>query len=288
MTKLIVLGATGLLGNTLLKYFSKQSNIKCYGIIRKNSDIDKLKSIKNVKLYKIDYKNQNNIIKVFNKIKPNLIINCIGLVKQLTHKNQLSEIIRINSFLPHYLTELANVKNKTRFIQFSTDCVFSGTKGKYKETDFPGAQDIYGRSKLLGELTYPNTLTLRTSIIGHELQTKYSLLSWFLDQKKPIKGYKNAIFSGLTALEIAKFLDKFIIPNKKLNGMYHLSGNTISKYELLNLVKSFYKKDIKIIIDKKVKINRSLNSNLLQKQTGYKPPNWTKLIQEMFEFYMYK
>ena len=288
MTKLIVLGATGLLGSTLLKYFSKQSNIKCYGIIRVNSDINKLKNIKNVKLYKIDYKNKNSILKVFNKIKPNLIINCIGVIKQLTHKNQLSEIIRINSFLPHYLTELANVKSKTRFIQFSTDCVFSGTKGKYKETDFPGAQDIYGRSKLLGELTYPNTLTLRTSIIGHELQTKYSLLNWFLDQKKPIKGYKNAIFSGLTALEIAKFLDKFIIPNKKLNGMYHLSGNTISKYELLNLVKSVYKKDIKIIIDKKVKINRSLNSNLLQKQTGYKPPNWTKLIQEMFEFYMYK
>ena len=288
MIKLIVLGSTGLLGSTLLKYFSKQSNIKCYGIIRINSDINKLKNIKNVKLYKIDYKNKNSILKVFNKIKPNLIINCIGVIKQLTHKNQLSEIIRINSFLPHYLTELANVKSKTRFIQFSTDCVFSGTKGKYKETDFAGAQDIYGRSKLLGELTYPNTLTLRTSIIGHELQTKYSLLNWFLDQKKPIKGYKNAIFSGLTALEIAKFLDKFIIPNKKLNGMYHLSGNTISKYELLNLVKSVYKKDIKIIIDKKVKINRSLNSNLLQKQTGYKPPNWTKLIQEMFEFYMYK
>lgn len=288
MTKLIVLGSTGLLGNTLLKYFSTQTHIKCYGIIRKNSDFSKLKSIKNVKLYKIDYKKKNSILKVFNKIKPNLIINCIGVIKQLTHKNQLSEIIKINSHLPHYLTELANIKSKTRFIQFSTDCVFSGTKGKYKETDYPCAQDIYGRSKLLGELTYPNTLTLRTSIIGHELQTKYSLLSWFLDQNKPIKGYKNAIFSGLTALEIAKFLDKFIIPNKKLEGMYHLSGNTISKYELLNLVKSVYKKDIKIIIDKKVKINRSLNSNLLQKQTGYKPPNWITLIQEMFEFYMYK
>jgi len=288
MIKIIVLGSTGLLGSTLLKYFSKQSNIKCYGIIRKNSDIDKLKNIKNIKLYKIDYKNKNSITKVFNKIKPNLIINCIGIVKQLTHKNQLSEIIRVNSFLPHYLAELANMKNKTRFIQFSTDCVFSGTKGKYKETDFPGAQDIYGRSKLFGELTYSNTLTLRTSIIGHELQTKYSLLNWFLDQKKSVKGYKNAIFSGLTALEIAKFLDKFIIPNKKLNGMYHLSGNPISKYDLLNLIKSVYKKDIKINIDKKVKINRSLNSNLLQKQTGYKPPNWTKIIQEMFEFYMYK
>jgi len=109
-----------------------------------------------------------------------------------------------------------------------------------------------------------------------------------LSQKGPIKGYKNAIFSGLTALEIAKFLDKFIISNKKLNGLYHLSGNAISKYDLLNIIKNVYKKDIKIMIDKNVKINRSLNSNLLQKKTGYKPRNWTKLIQEMFEFYMYK
>ena len=284
----MILGSTGLLGSTLLKYFSRQNNFKCYGAIRKNSDIAKLRNIKNIKLYKIDYKNKNNIIKIFNKIKPNLIINCIGVVKQLTYKNQLSEIIRVNSFLPHYLTELANLQKKVRFIHLSTDCVFSGTKGKYKETDFPDAQDIYGRSKLLGELTYPNTLTLRTSIIGHELKTKYSLLNWFLSQKRPVKGYKNAIFSGLTALEIAKLLDRFIIPNKKLNGMYHLSGNAISKYDLLNIIKRVYKKDIKIIIDKNIKINRSLNCNLLQKKTGYKPRNWTKLIQEMFEFYMYK
>ena len=284
----MILGSTGLLGSTLLKYFSRQNNFKCYGAIRKNSDIAKLRNIKNIKLYKIDYKNKNNIIKIFNKIRPNIIINCIGVVKQLTYKNKLSEIIRVNSFLPHYLTELANLQKKVRFIHLSTDCVFSGIKGKYKETDFPDAQDIYGRSKLLGELTYPNTLTLRTSIIGHELKTKYSLLNWFLSQKRPVKGYKNAIFSGLTALEIAKLLDRFIIPNKKLNGMYHLSGNAISKYDLLNIIKRVYKKDIKIIIDKNIKINRSLNCNLLQKKTGYKPRNWTKLIQEMFEFYMYK
>ena len=110
----------------------------------------------------------------------------------------------------------------------------------------------------------------------------------FLNQKKSVNGYKNAIFSGLTSLEIAKILHKYIIPNANLRGMYHLSGKAISKYDLLNIIKRIYKKDIKIILDRKVKINRSLNSNILQKQIGYKPRNWNKLIQEMFDFNMYK
>jgi dTDP-4-dehydrorhamnose reductase len=286
--KILILGSTGLLGSTLLKYFSKKSNFKCYGAIRKKSDTIKLKNIKNIKLYKINYKKRCNIVKVFNQLKPNLIINCIGVIKQLAQKNKTSEIIRVNSFLPHYLAKIVNSQKKIRLIHFSTDCVFSGAKGNYKETDLPDAQDIYGRSKLLGELSCSNTLTLRTSIIGHELQTKHSLLNWFLDQKKSVKGYKNAIFSGLTTLEIAKVLDKFIIPNKNLEGLYHLSGKTISKYDLLNLIKKVYKLNIKININRNVKINRSLNSNSLQQSTGYKPNSWNKIIKEMFEFSNYK
>lgn len=288
MIKILILGPTGLLGNTLLKYFSKKNNFKCYGAIRKKSDTIKLKNIKNIKLYKINYKKRINIIKLFNQIKPNLIINCIGIIKQLTKKKKTSEIIRVNSFLPHYLAEIVNLQKKIRLIHFSTDCVFSGIKGNYKETDLPDASDIYGRSKLLGELSCSNTLTLRTSIIGHELQTKHSLLNWFLDQKKSVKGYKNAIFSGLTTLEIAKVLDKFIIPNKNLEGLYHLSGKKISKYDLLNLIKKVYKQNVKININRNVKINRSLNSNSLQQITGYKPSSWNKIIKEMFEFSNYK
>lgn len=288
MIKILILGSTGLLGSALLKYFSKKNNFKCYGGIRKKSDTIKLKNIKNIKLYKINYKKKRDIIKVFNQIKPDLIVNCIGVIKQLVQKKKVSEILRVNSVLPHYFAQIVNLQKKIRLIHFSTDCVFSGTKGKYRETDLPDAQDIYGRSKLLGELSYPNTLTLRTSVIGHELQTKYSLLNWFLDQKKSVKGYKNAIFSGLTSLEIAKVLDKFIIPNKNLEGLYHLSGKKISKYDLLNLIKKVYKKDIKININKNVKINRSLNSNSLQQITGYKPSGWNKIIKEMFEFTNYK
>jgi len=286
--KILILGSTGLIGSTLLKYFSKKNNFKCYGGIQKKSDTIKLKNIKNIKLYKINYKKKRDIIKVFNQIKPDLIINCIGVTKQLVQKKKISEILRVNSVLPHYFAQIVNLQKKIRLIHFSTDCVFSGTKGKYRETDLPDAQDIYGRSKLLGELSYPNTLTLRTSCIGHELQTKYGLLNWFLDQKKSVKGYKNAIFSGLTSLEIAKVLYKFIIPNKNLEGLYHLSGKKISKYDLLNLIKKVYKKDIKININKNVKINRSLNSNSLQQITGYKPSGWNKIIKEMFEFTNYK
>ncbi len=287
MIKIVILGSTGLLGSSLLKYFSRKNNFKCYGLIRKKTDIIKLNHIKNKKLYKIDYKKRHNIIKLFNKIKPNIIINCIGIIKQLVQRNKISEVIRINSFLPHYLAQLTNLK-KIRFIHFSTDCVFSGTKGKYKETDLPDPQDIYGRSKLLGEVKYHNTLTLRTSIIGHELKTKNSLLNWFLEQKKFINGYKNVFFSGLTTLEVAKVLDKFIIPNKRLTGLYHLSGKQISKYDLLNLIKKVYKKNIKININRKIKINRSLNSNSLQKIIGYKPRSWDKIINEMYEFNNYK
>lgn len=288
MIKILILGSTGLLGSTLLKYFSKKNNFKCYGAIRKKSDAVKLKYIKGIKLYKVDYKKKYSIIKVFNQINPNIIINCIGITKQLVHKNKISEIIWVNSFLPHFLAQIVNSQKKIRLIHFSTDCVFSGTKGNYKETDLPDAQDIYGRSKLLGEISYSNTLTLRTSIIGHELQTKYSLLNWFLDQKKFVEGYKNAFFSGLTTLEIAKVLDRFIISNKKLEGLYHFSGKKICKYNLLNLIKKVYKKDIKININRNIKINRSLNSNSLKIITGYKPKSWNKIIKEMFEFNNYK
>ena len=287
MTKVLILGSTGLLGSTILKYFSIKSNFKCFGTIRKSSDKKKLKYINKVKLYKVDFDKSRSLRKVFSMIKPNLVINCIGVVKQVLNNNMNSEIIRVNSFLPHYLSELANENNEIRFIHFSTDCVFSGLKGRYLESDVTDAKDIYGVSKMLGEVDKSNTLTLRTSIIGQELQTNYSLLNWFLSQKKQIKGYKNAIFSGLTAPEIARVIHNYVIPNKKIRGIYHLSGKPISKYDLLYILKKIYKKKIKIVPDLKIKINRSLNSNLFQKATGYKPQTWNKLIEEMYEFYKY-
>tara|TARA_B100001093_G_scaffold132296_1_gene124842 strand:- start:5605 stop:6471 length:867 start_codon:yes stop_codon:yes gene_type:complete len=284
MIRLLILGSTGLIGNNLLKYFSHQKNFRCYGAIRRNSDKKKLKNIKNIKLFKINFSDKKNIKDTFDKIKPNLVINCLGVIKHITNKNKFSEIIRSNSLLPHYFAELLSNKKKTRLIHFSTDCVFSGAKGNYKENDLADAHDLYGRSKFLGEVYYSNTLTLRTSVIGHEIESGHNLLNWFLKQNKPVAGFKNAIFSGLTTLQIAKILHRFIIPNKRIAGLYHLSGKKINKYDLLKLIKKVYQKDIKIKTNHDMIIDRSLNSNALQKITGYKPTNWFKNIKEMFEF----
>ena len=166
----------------------------------------------------------------------------------------------------------------------STDCVFSGLKGGYKESDFPDANDLYGRSKFLGEVDYPNAITLRTSIIGHELNGSRSLVDWFLSQSGSVSGYGKAIFSGLPTVEIAKIIRDFVIPNPHLHGVYHVSADPISKYELLKLLAIKYDKSIHIDLDNSVVIDRSLNSNKFRSLTGFKPAHWGKLIDTMHNF----
>tara|TARA_Y100000813_G_C23954729_1_gene254368 strand:- start:33 stop:518 length:486 start_codon:yes stop_codon:yes gene_type:complete len=157
-------------------------------------------------------------------------------------------------------------------------------QGNYLETDFADANDIYGRSKFLGEISNNGNITIRTSFIGKELGTNRALLNWFLSQKGKIKGYKNAIYSGLTTLEVARVLDKYVIPNPDLKGLYHLSAENIDKYSLLTLLNKVYKKDLFIEEDLNIRIDRSLNSNKFRKETGFKPLKWEKAIQEMREF----
>ena len=159
-------------------------------------------------------------------------------------------------------------KYDIRFIHLSTDCVFSGKKGFYSENDFPDPIDIYGKSKLLGELDYGNSLTIRKSVIGHELTNKRGLLEWFLSQKDEVQGYKNAIFSGLTTLELARLIETYIIPKENLKGVMHISGQTISKYDLLKLISCIYSQQKEIKLNESVKIDRSLNSTKFNHLTG--------------------
>jgi dTDP-4-dehydrorhamnose reductase len=183
---------------------------------------------------------------------------------------------------------LAKLSNKYHFrlIHISTDCIFSGLKGNYAENDTPDATDLYGKTKLLGEINYKNAVTIRTSVIGHEVSTTQGLLDWFLSQSGVVKGFEKAIFSGLTNIELAKIIYKTIIPNYNLKGIYHISGETISKYRLLLIIKKIYNmKNIVIISEKKKKINRSLNSNYFKNETGYKSPAWLKMIKEMHKYY---
>ncbi len=279
--KIIIFGANGLLGYALLNYFYFKKNYDVYGVVRNNNAYKKLKKKFNNKIIQIkNYKKIDVIDKLFKKIKPQIIINCVGIIKQSRNINNTNEVIYINSILPHLFDKFA-VSFKARLIHFSTDCVFVGKKGNYSEDDFPSSEDIYGRSKFLGEVKSKNSITLRTSIIGHEIDSSKSLLNWFMSKSKNVKGYINAIFSGLPVSEIAKIIDKYIIPNKRLNGILHISSNPISKYHLLLIIKKIYDKKINILINRSKKIDRSLNSSLFRKLTGYKIKPWSQMIREM-------
>ena len=149
------------------------------------------------------------------------------------------QAIPINSLLPHRLARLCELSG-ARLVHISTDCIFAGDKGGYLETDPSDAIDLYGRSKFLGEVSYRNSVTLRTSIIGHELQSSHGLINWFLAQDKQCKGFSQAIFSGLPTVVLAGIIRDVVIPNEDLFGVYHVASQPISKYNLLKLVADVY------------------------------------------------
>ena len=283
--KILVLGVSGMVGNALFKVLSKNNDYDVFGSTRNNLIKSLFPSQLNDKIINsIDVENVDILGSLLAKVKPNIVINCIGVIKQLEQANNPLYVVPVNILLPHRLSHMCDLIN-ARLIHLSSDCVFSGKKGNYIETDETDPKDLYGRSKLLGEVLYPNTITLRTSIFGHELNTSHGLIDWFLSQKKTIKGYTNMIFSGLPNYELAKIIGDFIIPKKKLHGLYHVGAKPISKFELLELVRNKYKKDLTIEPFDEIKINRSLNSSLFQESFGYSPPSWKQMISEMYSFY---
>jgi len=284
--KLLILGASGLLGNTLIKYFLKKSDFQTFGTIRYNSQVEffNKKYHKNFTILK-DILNFAELENIVGNIRPNVVINCIGLNNKIKKNDffTIEKYILINSLYPHKLQSICS-RFGIRLIQLSSDCVFSGIKGNYSEKDLPDPLDIYGKSKLMGELESDNCLTIRKSAIGHELITKDGLLDWFLSRNDKVEGYKKAIFSGLTVLELARIIDIFILPRKELKGILHIAGFPISKYDLLNMISSEYKKSIELIPNDSFKINRSLDSTYFTRITGYQIQPWPLLIKSMHEF----
>ena len=285
--KLLILGSSGLLGNTLTKYFFEKNNYETFGFLR---DTAKLKFFKRKYINRLiiiqDILNINDLSSKIKVLRPNVIINCIGQTNKIRGQNlnNLENFININSLFPFRLKALCD-EIQSRLIHFSSDCVFSGEKGFYSERDNPDPTDVYGKSKLLGELDSENIITIRKSVIGHELDSKKGLLEWFLNQEGYVEGYKEAIFSGLTVLELARIIDMYILPNKNIKGIIHLSAEPISKYDLLKIIANQYNKIINIKPNKEIKIDRSLNSQYFKKVTGYKSVPWPSLIKSMKEFY---
>lgn len=212
-----------------------------------------------------------------------VVINAIGVIKQISSEVKKSDFVKINSWLPHYLMELCD-EYGARFIEVSTDCVFKGSKGLYSEKDVPDARDIYGMSKLLGEVTdNPNALTIRTSIIGHESGRAASLIDWFLSTSGQVKGFDKAIFSGFPTAYLARIIGQYILPNKTLRGLYHISAKPIDKYSLLCLVAQKYQHNVKLVPNSDLVIDRSLDSSRFMTETGFVPPEWSELIDIMKE-----
>lgn len=281
--KIIVFGASGMLGNSILRCFH-ESGIDVFGTLRDEEKKRLLPdSVQDRLISNISADDLNSFETIVKEIKPSHVINCIGVIKQNNTAQDPIKTIFINSILPHQLYQICK-NNNVKLIHMSTDCVFSGKKGNYSEDDISDCYDLYGKSKFLGEINCDDALTIRTSIIGHELNSNLSLIDWFLNQQGHVKGYKKAIFSGMPTIEIAKILRDFVIPNFYLTGIAHLAAKPINKYELLKLVAKTYKKNIKLIEDNTIIIDRSLNGSYFERHTGYKPKPWRELIENMKSF----
>lgn len=228
----------------------------------------------------LDVENADALAGFLARTRPDVVINCVGLIKQLSAVNDPLAALPINAMFPHRLARLCALAG-ARLIHVSTDCVFSGRKGDYRESDPIDVQDLYGLSKHLGEVDYPNAITLRTSIIGPELASANGLVEWFLSQPGPVKGYRRAVFSGLTTDELTRVISDFVVPNPTLTGLYHVSMPAITKFDLLGLVKDQYRRPTEIQPDDRVQIDRSLNSERFQGETGYRPPDWPTSIARM-------
>lgn len=277
--RVFILGVNGMLGSVLYQFLQEDQSIEVFGTSRSSLFPHNQENI----YLGIDVKNFESVNNLLLRIRPDIIINCVGIIKQLKESNDPLISIPVNSIFPHQLAKVARLLS-AKLVHISTDCVFSGNKGNYAEEDIPDSRELYGLSKLLGEVRCDNSLTLRCSLIGPEISHKNGLLSWFLDQRGGCYGYSNAYFNGLTTLEFSKVIRNYIIGNQKLNGIYHIGGTRINKYELLCLIKRIYKLDHKIIINSEFVIDRSLNTSSFVNSTGYQFPGWEEMIADMYNY----
>lgn len=281
--RILVLGATGMIGHRMWASLSKFHDV--HATIRKSElgALEQLEGIdKDCVFYNVDVLDDAALLDVFQKVKPEMVLNCVGVVKQLAASKNHIVSIELNALFPHKLAKLCT-EFGSRMIQFSTDCVFSGKKGMYTEQDEPDATDLYGRSKILGEVDYlDNVLTIRTSSIGREVFPHGGLVEWFLSQEgKEIKGFSKAIYSGFPTHALAMVINDFILPNPELKGIMHVSAEAINKFELLQLVNEELGRDITINEDSNFEMERSLDSSLFQEKVGFKPAPWKELVKDL-------
>jgi dTDP-4-dehydrorhamnose reductase len=279
--RILVLGATGMLGHKLWQCYRGRFETWAaaragYGECSQYGLFDPDRFLGGIDAFDFDA-----LVKVFGAVRPDVVVNCIGIIKQLPSAKDPIVSLTINSLFPHRLANLCQATG-TRLIHISTDCVFSGRHGMRTEKDISDAEDLYGRTKFLGEVDGPSCLTLRTSIIGRELRTSNGLVEWFLGNRDgAVKGYTRSLYSGFTTLALASIIVKVVEHHPELAGVYQVSSSPISKYELLCLLREAFGLDIEIEPSPEVQIDRTLDSSRFRAVTGFTPPTWPEMIREM-------
>lgn len=281
MTKILIIGGTGMLGHKLVQRLSPGFEVACtvhrsFEALEPLCIFDRQRTFENVDV--LAFETVQHVVKVF---CPDVVVNAVGMVKQLPGSADVEKTLAINAIFPHKLAKLGNERD-FRLITISTDCVFNGSRGGYTEKDVPDALDLYGQSKHWGEISLENCLTLRTSIIGRELWSHHGLIEWFLSQRgKCVKGFSNAIYTGFPTLVFADILIDIIERHPEIYGVFHLSSNPISKYELLQEVNALLGVGVDIVKDVDFVLDRSLDSSKFRQATGFEPQAWDEMIARM-------
>ena len=281
--RILILGGDGMLGHQLLRSFeNSQHEVRAtlrgslssyqYGIF------NAVNTIPGVTAERLD-----TVVRAFDEHRPDAVINAIGIIKQRPAAHDAVASVQINALFPHQLAFLCG-ERRIRLVHMSTDCVFSGRKGRYQERDIPDPVDLYGRSKLLGELGESPCITLRTSIVGLELSRKASLIEWYLGQRGTIRGFARAIYSGFTTLEMARIIERMLVEHRELSGIWHVASAPISKFELLTRLTALLRRDdIAVERDESFVCDRSMDGSQFESRTGYVPPAWDAMLAELAE-----
>jgi dTDP-4-dehydrorhamnose reductase len=281
--RVLILGGDGMLGHRLLLHLRDRHEVRV--TLRRD-----LAAYEGYGLFTaenayagVEARDMEHIIEVFADFRPEAVVNAVGIVKQRPEAKAVVPSLEINALLPHRLAVLCRAAG-ARLIHMSTDCVFSGRRGGYTERDIPDAEDLYGRTKLLGEVDESGYVTLRSSIIGLELSRGGGLIEWFLAQRGEIKGFTRAIYSGLTTAEMSRVIERVLVEHPGLSGVWQVASEPISKHELLvRFAELLGREDLRITPDDSVEIDRSLSGLAFQKATGYHAPGWDEMLAELAE-----
>ena len=277
----LVLGAGGMLGHRLWREL--HGRIESFAAVRRPYPayaalgwFDERRVID-----RVDAARDEDLERAFRIARPDVVINAVGLVKQRRDAGDPVRAITVNALLPHQLAARARHAG-ARLVHLSTDCVFSGQRGHYTEADVPDAVDLYGRSKLLGEVDQDACLTIRTSMVGREIGSNRGLLEWFLSHRgDTVRGFTRARFSGLTTLELARVVGGLVTEHNALEGVWHVAGEQISKFALLSIVNEAFGLGTTIEPDDTLACDRTLDASRFMNATGYRPPQWAAMVAEL-------